>query len=295
MEAPQRPARKTGWNTYYPWLLGLSATFSGLALVFVAISWIPVEPLPGVPSSPLSGPYLPGGLTILLAVVAGRQIFLRRQSRRTASATAASPVASGSTESRDARATEDERHAPPELVPDARRRVLDVGWWGIVGIAVTGVTALLVLLVVIGFSNGYSHRVVDQVARGATTYEEFAGTYSVVDRGGQLCASGDDYYACVEMHRAMFNSICASRPLNAIARSTCDRLSAFVADTQARYASCGYGCTTSGSGPWGWSYHTLEADTVMVSSEALPQISHEERCDFDLGVIRFGQCPGRDG
>lgn len=286
---PQRPRRRTGWNTYTPWLLALTTTIAGFSLIVCVISWIPFEPVPGLPPSTLDGPYVPGGLAILCGVVVGRQIYLRlhRESSMAEdipshlASEASLPPASAGTVSID------------EGTRPADEPAMTTHAWRTVALTGGAILTLASILLTVGFGNGYSARVVDQEAQAAATYRDFTGSYSVVDSGSALCTSGDDYYACVEMHRTLYNSVCTEQALNMVGRSTCESLSDFVTDAQARYAGCGYGCRTAGDGKWGWNLLHLEADYITTKVPALREISHEERCDFDLGIITFGQCPGR--
>ena len=78
----ESPARKTGWNTYYPWLLAIWGTISVILLVIIVISWMPAPEIPGVPPSEQSGPVIPGLLGILFFVLAGRQLYLRGESKK---------------------------------------------------------------------------------------------------------------------------------------------------------------------------------------------------------------------
>lgn len=73
--------RKNGWNTYMPWLLGLSGTFSVILILIVIVSWMPQPEIEGVPPEARSAPVVPGGLGILMLVIAGRQLFLRSQAK----------------------------------------------------------------------------------------------------------------------------------------------------------------------------------------------------------------------
>lgn len=74
-----RPARKTAWNTYYPWALALYLIVSVFLLILIVVSWLPAPELSGVPASP---PLIPGLLGLLFFVMAGRQIYLRGESQR---------------------------------------------------------------------------------------------------------------------------------------------------------------------------------------------------------------------
>lgn len=72
-------SRKTGWNTYHPWLLTLSGVLSVILLVIGIISWMPAPEILGAPPSEQNEPIVPGLLGILFFVVAGRQLYLRGQ------------------------------------------------------------------------------------------------------------------------------------------------------------------------------------------------------------------------
>jgi hypothetical protein len=76
------PERKSVWNTYYPWALALYGTISVILLVIILVSWIPGAEIPGVPPSEQSVPVIPGLLGILFFVLAGRQLYLRSESKK---------------------------------------------------------------------------------------------------------------------------------------------------------------------------------------------------------------------
>lgn len=77
--AADNPPRQTAWNTYTPWLFALWGALSLVLIAVVAISWLPQPEIPGVPPDAHSAPLLPGGLGILMFVLAGRQWYLRTQ------------------------------------------------------------------------------------------------------------------------------------------------------------------------------------------------------------------------
>jgi hypothetical protein len=64
-----------------PWLLALSGTLSVILILLVISSWMPSPEIEGVPPEAQSAPLVPGGLGILMLVVAGRQLFLRSQAK----------------------------------------------------------------------------------------------------------------------------------------------------------------------------------------------------------------------
>jgi len=74
--------RRSAWSTYYPWALALFSTLSVILLVIVVASWIPAPEVPGVPPNEQSVPVIPGLLGILFFVFAGRQLYLRSQSKK---------------------------------------------------------------------------------------------------------------------------------------------------------------------------------------------------------------------
>lgn len=74
--------RKNAWNTYYPWALGLYGVISVILLLVIAASWMPSPAIPGVPPSERSAPLIPGMLGILFFTMAGRQLYLRGQSKQ---------------------------------------------------------------------------------------------------------------------------------------------------------------------------------------------------------------------
>ena len=65
-----------------PWLFALTTIMSAFLLLLVVISWMPTPELEGVPAEQQSVPMVPGGLGILCLVIAGRQLYLRGQSKR---------------------------------------------------------------------------------------------------------------------------------------------------------------------------------------------------------------------
>jgi hypothetical protein len=77
-----RPARKTAWNTYYPWALALYVIVSIVLLIIIVVSWIPAPEIPGVPASEQSFPLVPGLIGVFFFIMAGRQIYLRGESQR---------------------------------------------------------------------------------------------------------------------------------------------------------------------------------------------------------------------
>jgi hypothetical protein len=74
--------RKNGWNTYMPWLFALSVTLSVILVFVVVVSWMPSPEIEGVPPEAQSAPLVPGGLGLLMLVIAGRQFVLRSEARK---------------------------------------------------------------------------------------------------------------------------------------------------------------------------------------------------------------------
>lgn len=87
------------------------------------------------------------------------------------------------------------------------------------------------------------------------------GLYDVVRTTDYICDVGDDYLGCINAHVAVYNSVCTSQPLTSSGKSQCKAMLRFIDDIKARYEDCGYGCETSGRGPWGWPYLRLEPET----------------------------------
>lgn len=65
-----------------PWLFALSSILSSILLLIIVISWIPSPEIEGVPPEAQSAPLVPGLLGILSFVIAGRQLYLRGQSKK---------------------------------------------------------------------------------------------------------------------------------------------------------------------------------------------------------------------
>lgn len=155
-------------------------------------------------------------------------------------------------------------------------------------------SALLGAAIAVGASNGYTTTVVDQ--RGAT-YQVFESMS--LSSGDPICGGGEDYNTCLNLHIAMYNSVCldpeptlffdGGTVLSESALATCNDLDKFIEDVRKRAASCGYGCTTrvDKDGRWGWGYLTPYPQMREV---AVPRITHIETCWFELGPARVGEC-----
>lgn len=160
-----------------------------------------------------------------------------------------------------------------------------------VAMSVLIVVGTMFALVGAGLANAYSFEVVD---RQSANLENFNGIR--FDAGEPICGGGDDYSTCLNMHIAMYNSVCAGSGLPSgdrlikSALDTCSRLSSFIDDVRARSASCGFGCTTraDGDGRWGWEYLRPVAATNTVTVD---RVTHREHCWFNLGAIKLGNCP----
>lgn len=153
------------------------------------------------------------------------------------------------------------------------------------------VSTVFAVVLAIGLGNGYTTTVVDR--------EETTDT--VVDgldlrESTQICGDNADYNTCVNMHVAMYNSVCVSYPswresLTPGARVTCNALGDFIDDAKKRYQSCGAGCVTiADDGKWGYPYLLPVPNEVPVARAA---VTHAEHCFFDLGLVKLGVCPGR--
>ena len=157
------------------------------------------------------------------------------------------------------------------------------------------VSGLVAAVVSAGLSHAYTTEVVDRPADVVAEFDSV--TFA---EGSQLCGGGDDYSACVNMHIAMYNSVCSSsgltleQQLAPSAQDSCDRLSSFIDDIRASSASCGFGCTTQANsdGRWGWAYLQPVSSTRDVE---IDQVTHEESCWFSVGVIHLGYCPRTSG
>ena len=148
-------------------------------------------------------------------------------------------------------------------------------------------------LIVAGLNNAYSYTVVLQEAEPATTQPGFGSSVNLASGGGDLCGDGDDYTGCLNMHVAMYNSVCVGVSLTATAQSTCSSLSAFIEDVRIQADGCGSGCTTQADeqGRWGWAYlRPAPAPTMVSNDNALPELSYERYCLFSLGPVQVGDC-----
>lgn len=164
-----------------------------------------------------------------------------------------------------------------------------------VAITLTLGSSVLGTLMIAGLNNAYSFPVVVQEARPATTQLVHGSAMNLTQTDGRICGGGEDYSDCLNMHIAMYNSVCVGMPLTASARSTCADLSTFIDDVSARAADCGSGCTTrtDEQGLWGWAYLRPTSERVAISNDnRLPEITHDEHCVFSLGAVQFGNCPG---
>jgi len=170
-------------------------------------------------------------------------------------------------------------------------------------ITIAAVASVLGAVVVVGLNNAYSTTVVLQRERAATTQSSYSGAVDLVYSSDYICGDGDDYNNCLNMHIAMYNSVCVTSArslfnpskveLSSSANNTCDRLDSFIEDIRARAASCGYGCTTQADedGRWGWAYLRPSPVSVEISNDnRLPRLTYLEHCLFDLGFIKLGAC-----
>lgn len=181
------------------------------------------------------------------------------------------------------------------LMVDAslRRRIADAAAVSAL-ITAAAVSGLFAILIVAGLNNSYSFTVVDQPEQ---TIQE-AGGIDLIS-GEQICGGDEDYNNCVNMHVAMYNTVCLApqspfedfggSSLSPASVATCGDLSAFIDDVLARADSCGYGCTTIAdeNGRWGWAFLNPHARSTEV---LIPEITHEEYCWFELGAISLGNC-----
>ncbi|WP_395243503.1 hypothetical protein ACGGZK_15420 [Agromyces sp. MMS24-K17] len=162
------------------------------------------------------------------------------------------------------------------------------------------VSSVLGALVVAGLNNAYAFDVVVQEEHAATTTQGYGSAMNVsrspswASSGGgtYLCGDGDDYNTCVNMHIAMYNSVCLGE-LTASGQATCSSLREFNASIKAQAADCGSGCTTRGDaqGNWGWTYVTVTPEEVEVPNRDFrPEITYTDHCDFSLGPIELGNC-----
>lgn len=184
---------------------------------------------------------------------------------------------------------------PPPTRPGSPRRV----WMSAVvaSLATAVVLAAAVAgLAFVGLNNGYSYSVTDQTGREETFHEEWTGTYDIVALNKRICGDNDDYLSCIDQHEAVHTTECLNLKLTSDGAATCRELKTFIKQGKARYKTCGYGCTTraDSNGLWGWTYLRAVPVTEQVSNkDAVPEVTHIERCTFVLGPITLGSCPGR--
>jgi hypothetical protein len=164
------------------------------------------------------------------------------------------------------------------------------------------IASVLGATVVAGLNNGYDVEVVLEEARPASQALTFDGSFDL-EPGDAICGDRDDYYACVEAHRGMYNALCtdgggwrafaASDRLSSSALATCEQLLEFVKSVQQQLDGCGYGCTTQAdaNGNWGWRYlHPVPHRSMQEQAAATPAITYTDRCWFALGPIQLGRC-----
>ncbi len=145
-----------------------------------------------------------------------------------------------------------------------------------------------------GVNNGYATTVVDQQAREATSREALTGQYELKELKRRICGNNKDYLSCVNMHVTLYNAVCLNTKLTGAASATCHDLSTFIDTTKVRYKKCGTGCKTraDADGKWGWPYlQAVPVVETVSNDDALPEISHVERCEFVLGAVKLGTCP----
>ncbi|CAI7642482.1 unnamed protein product [Penicillium discolor] len=164
------------------------------------------------------------------------------------------------------------------------------------------IASVLGAAIVAGLNNGYDVEVVLEKARPGAHALTFDGSFDL-EPGEAICGDGDDYYACVEAHRGMYNALCTagegwralvtSDTLSSSARATCEQLLEFVKSVQQQLDGCGYGCTTQAdaNGNWGWRYlHPVPHRSMQEQAAATPAITYTDRCWFALGPIQLGRC-----
>lgn len=259
---------KPGWRVYW-WVLAIMTAVGGAALNFTlhdGYSWIP------------SGVGLVS-FTVLCADVVVRHRIDRKVREVTRAASRAS----------------DEQ--PPTAV--TREVEVPPGYVAVLTIVITlsVVSSVIGALLVTGLNNARSHEVIVSELTSLSAYS--ATTIDLVQSSRQICRDGDDYTQCLNMHIAMYNSVCVtsdaspfSTPatLSSTARLTCNSLGGLIEDMQVERANCGYGCTVrvGADGRWGFAYLR---PSLVATKVHVPRVTYEERCDFDLGPIKLGYCP----
>lgn len=152
------------------------------------------------------------------------------------------------------------------------------------------VVAVVAILCVIGFNNGYSHEVREQTG-SADRRPVGTGQHDVRQTSMQICGANEDFGACVNQHISVFNAVCVPNALTPQGERVCRGLSDFIDTVQNEQLRCGSGCRTRAGpdGRWGWSY--LRAVERKKRPAKPPRTRHIERCSFDLGPIKVGSCP----
>ena len=169
---------------------------------------------------------------------------------------------------------------------DFRRRI--GVWAGLTAALAFGAVALIA-----GFSNAYSFTVVDQEERAETFHRELTGRYDVEEESRRICGGDEDYLSCINQHVVLYNVVCRGKTLTSDGSAVCKELKGFIAETRGKYRTCGSGCETraDSDGLWGWPYLRSVPVTVLVSNgDSLPEVAHRERCNFDLGPFKIGNC-----
>ena len=112
--------------------------------------------------------------------------------------------------------------------------------------------------------------------------------FDIEEREKPLCKGGDDYYACVNMHIQMHNSICVGNYLTENAKSTCQQLKKFNETGKKRLKNCTYGCKTDAgkNERWGWTNLTL----VPVIEQPFGNRPYMDDCHFLFPPLSVGNC-----
>lgn len=155
------------------------------------------------------------------------------------------------------------------------------------------ILSIILPVLFIGLMNGYERVVIDQEARDPTPERVYTGRIDLYSSEEQICDPGDDFHSCMVAHAAMYNSLCRGLDLTSYAEETCEQLGDTVDNLIEQDAICGGECLTGGDPGdiWGWGYLEVSPETEIIrNNDGLPEISHQERCYFDLRVIQIGSC-----
>ncbi len=262
-----------GWRIFW-WVLAVMTATAGVganATLHEGYSWIPA------------------GVGLLSFVILCIDVGLQRRAAQAYRHIAPLPIV----------ADDDNRPAANRIDPKRPREAAPVYVATLTVVIMFSVlSSLLGALAVAGLNNAYSYEVVLQQASPATTQDGYGSAMNLTQSGGVLCGDDEDYNGCLNMHIAMYNSVCVGTTLTSSAQSTCESLLDFIDDVRAQVDTCGAGCTTQADaeGRWGWEYlRPSPGRASILNDNAVSEIKYQEHCLFSLGPIQIGSCPGQPG